>query len=97
MIICGQLARAKAATDLRIFMCSGSLGLFIAPLGLFIFAPLYCLPGLVLSGHLQFYCLCVHNARNGDGPPLEQEGDPGTEAGMTTQKTLFCSGLRVQQ
>jgi hypothetical protein len=48
-------------------------------LGLFIFAPLYCHPGLVL------------------GPPLEQEGDPGTEAGMTTQKTLFCSGLRVQQ
>jgi len=79
MIICGQLARAKAATDLRIFMCSGSLGFFIAPLGLFIFAPLYCHPGLVL------------------GPPLEQEGDPGTEAGMTTQKTLFCSGLRVQQ
>ena len=32
MIICGQLARAKAATDLRIFMCSGSLGFFyIAP------------------------------------------------------------------
>ena len=29
MIICGQLARAKAATDLRIFMCSGSLGFFI--------------------------------------------------------------------
>ena len=28
MIICGQIARAKAATDLRIFMCSGRLGFF---------------------------------------------------------------------
>ena len=39
MIICEQLARAKAATDLRIFMCSGSLGFFyIAPVkGVFLF------------------------------------------------------------
>ena len=31
MTICGQIARAKAATDLRIFMCSGRLGLFFSP------------------------------------------------------------------
>ena len=35
MIICGQLARAKAATDLRIFMCSGSLGFFSPVKGVF--------------------------------------------------------------
>ena len=34
MTICGQIARAKAATDLRIFMCSGSLGFFFATHGL---------------------------------------------------------------
>jgi len=32
MTICGQIARAKAATDLRIFMCSGSLGFLFATL-----------------------------------------------------------------